>query len=131
MKVNVETAQDDVNRWLEIKKVGESKRQSMNDSINNLVDAVADGTISIDSEGMITQNLKFPLGEDKSITALTYKPRISVGEAKKWLKDIKAGDIDGRLTAYVAALTGQAKEVINKLDSEDNGVAQSIAVFFL
>src|SRR5690606_13108970 len=126
--VDFETARADVDRWLDHKRVSPSKRTNMNDSIDTLTDAIMDGYLSIDSECRITQKLRFPLGEDESIGTLVFKPRLSNMEAKKYLKDIKSSDIDGRLTSYVSALTGVGKDIINKLDSEDTGIANAVAV---
>lgn len=130
-KINVETAQQDVERWLDFKKIGSAKRQSMKDSIENLVDGIRDGILAINEKCEIQQTLKFPLGEDESVKTLTFKPRLSIKEVKPYLKEIKGSDVDGRLSAYVAALTSTSKDIIEKMDSEDSGVSNSIAVFFL
>ncbi len=47
------------------------------------------------------------------------------------LQGVKPSDADGRVGAYIAALTSTPKAVINCLDTEDYGIAQSIAIFFL
>lgn len=130
-KINVETAQKDVERWLDLKKIGSTKRQSMKDSIEGLVEGIRDGILSINEKGEIQQTLKFPLGEDESIKTLVFKPRISIKEVKPYLKEVKGSDVDGRLAAYVAALTNTSKDIIEKMDSEDSGISNSIAVFFL
>lgn len=129
--INVQTAQNDVEKWLDLKKIGSAKRQSMKDSIENLVDGIREGFLSINEKGEIKQTLKFPLGEDESIKELVFKPRISIKEVKPYLKEVKSSDVDGRLAAYVAALTNTSKDIIEKMDSEDSGVSNSIAVFFL
>lgn len=130
-KINVETAQQDVEKWLELKKIGSAKRQSMKDSIESLVDGIRDGILSIKDTGEIQQTLKFPLGEDEAVKTLVFKPRISIKEVKPYLKEVRSSDVDGRLSAYVAALTNTSKDIIEKMDSEDSGVSNSIAVFFL
>jgi hypothetical protein len=47
------------------------------------------------------------------------------------MQGVKASDGDGRVCAYVAALSSQPKEVIKHLDTEDYAIATAVAVFFL
>lgn len=126
-----EVAQADVDRWLDHKKISERKRGEYADSIASMVEAVSDGAIVVDENCQLIQTLKFPIGSEMTITRLTWKPRLNVGLVQNHLQGVRPADVDGRLVAFMAALTGQAKEIIRSLDTEDYSIGQSIAIFFL
>lgn len=130
-KVNIEIATADVERWLNHKKISDKKRASYKANIESLVDAVVAGQMTINEECVITHNLSFEFGEETKIKSLNYKPRVSIGQVQQYLKDVKSDDADGRIVGYISALTGQPREIVKKLDTEDYSVAQSIAIFFL
>ncbi len=72
----------------------------------------------------------FPIGkEEVKIKELVYKPRIDVATIVKYANGSTGGD--ARILATLAALSGQAKEVVSLLDTEDNSIANSVAIFFL
>lgn len=130
--VSREVAQHEIDGWLEYKKVPERKRESFKDSVDALVDAVSDGCLSVDGDThVITQTLKFPVGSEVHVDKLDWKPRLSVSNVHTHLQGVKATDADGRVLAYMAALTGKPKEVIRSLDTEDYSIGQAIAIFFL
>lgn len=126
--VSIEVANLEVRKWLDFKKVRESKRDKHADTVENLVEGFQDGLLTLDEEtGEITQHLQFPVnGLDK----LTFKPRIDVGTLNMHLQKVKTGDSDGRVAAYICALTGKLKEQIAKMDLEDYNVSGNVAVFF-
>lgn len=130
--VDYETAEADVDSWLDHKRVKPRKRESNKEAIEELIDSVMYGQLKIDSDTLnITQVLDFPIGEEGSIKEIIHKPRVHVSAVNSKLKGVKAGDVDGRLLAYTSALTGKPVGVLGKLDTGDNAVAQNIAVFFL
>jgi hypothetical protein len=132
--VSYEQARDEVNGWLDYKKVKEKKREAYKDAIDTLVDGVKDGTLSIAEDMKITHALAFPVEDSTGkivFDKLEYKARLSVGEIGERTKGVKAADTDGRIMAHVSALTGKAIGLLNKMDTEDNSIAQSIAVFFV
>lgn len=132
MAVAREVAEEEISAWLDYKKVGARKRSDYADQIDTLINAVADGDLVYDDERhLLRQKLKFPIGEDATISEFEYMPRLRVGAVHSHLQGVKATDADGRVLAYVAALTGQAKGVIKAIDTEDYTVASSIVVFFL
>lgn len=129
--VTIEVAQVAMDKWLNYKRVGERKRDSNADSIEVMMDGFEDGSLTLNEETHeITHTLCFPLGENEAVKQLTYKPRVSVGVLQSYLTKTKSGDADGRVTAYVQALTGQTSNIIKGLDTEDNRIAQAIALFF-
>lgn len=128
--VNRSVAIQDITRWLDEKKVRESKRTEFKQHIDGLISAVEDGLIIVNEDGTITQSLLWPIGE-KEIGELTYKMRLNYEMVKPYLKNIQADNGNERLIAYACALTGESSGILNKLDSEDSVIMQSIAVFFL
>jgi hypothetical protein len=130
-KVAREVAINDVNRWLDYKVVSERKRESLKDSIETLVDAVEDGLLIVNDDHTIIQNLRIVPDGEEPIKSLTYKPRLKVSEVHMQLANVKSTDADGRVCAYIAALTTKPKGIIRALDTEDYGIGQAIAIFFL
>lgn len=129
-----EQAREEVNSWLDYKKVKDKKREAYKDAVETLVDGVKDGTLVIAEDMKINQTLAFPVEDNAGkvvFDKLEYKARLSVGEIAERTKGVKATDTDGRIMAHVSALTGKAIGLLNKMDTEDNSIAQSIAVFFV
>lgn len=132
MKVSREIAAADVKRWLDAKKVTERKRESFKDQLEAMEDYVMEGILTIDENEIIRHELIHPLESDgeTTLTNLTYKNRLKVSEITAHTKSVKGSDTDGRIMAYVSALTGTATGIIKGLDSDDYSVAQNIVVFF-
>lgn len=132
--VSHEIAQAEVDAWLDRKRIRPTRRKDLEGAIENLVDAVKNGDLSFQEDGTIKQALLFPVGEagegQLGFDALEYKPRMSVLDMEKATEGISPKDISGRMNATIAALTGKARGLIKKLDTEDHRVASSIAVFF-
>jgi hypothetical protein len=62
---------------------------------------------------------------------LTFKPRIQVRDVQPALRSLKSGDGDGRIMAYLSALTGESMGILGLMDSSDHSICASIVVFFL
>lgn len=124
-----ELAIEEVNKWLDFKKVKEKKRVAYKDAIEGLADAISEGSLILNEDFTFTQTLDFPVGADKQFKTLNYKARIDVATIQKYMNGVSTGD--GRILATIAALSGQAKEVVSKMDTEDYSVASSVAIFFL
>ena len=132
-KVSQEQAELEIQNWLDKKKISESKRESSKESIKSLIEAVTDGVLVIDDENRIHHELKFPIQKDVDVATreLVYKPRLAVRDIHQHLHGVKSDAGDQRLLAYVVALTGKAKGIIQAMDSEDYAIATSIAFFFI
>lgn len=130
--VPIETAQEEVDKWLDHKKVSQGKREKQKPHIEVLVDAICDGTLTLNSDFSFSHLLKFPIGEGAdAVKEIKYKPRISHGEVHVYLQKCKSDDAHGQVLAYIQALTKQPKELLTRLDSEDHAIAQGFAVFFI
>jgi DNA primase len=125
--VSREVAVGEINKWLEFKKVSDNKRETYKDYIETLVDAVESGNLMLKEDYSLLQKMK----HSDAIGDLEFKPRLKVSTVQNHLQNVKSGDADGRLTAYIAALTSKNKGLIKDMDTDDFGISQSIAVFFL
>lgn len=134
-KIAREVAEQDIIKWLDHKRVKASKREGQyKEAIDSLIEAISDGNLVLNEDFTFTQKLSFPLMNDKGsaeVNELTFKPRLTVEETQIRLQSVKPGDGDGRIKAFVCALTGKNSGIIGKLDTEDYGTCQNIAVFFI
>lgn len=131
-RVSEEVAEKDIARWLDARKTSDKKKQSMVESIKELVGYVMEGKLIVTEEGTLKQTLDFPFGDETTLKELEYKMRINVGDIQKRMtgNNIKSGDIDGRLMVYASALTGKPFATIAQLDSSDYSVTSTVASFF-
>lgn len=132
-KISRELAELEIEKWLEYKKVSDRKKEAYKDGIETLIDSVCEGLLVLRPEDhVLEQTLKIPIGSgDTEIKKLEFKPRIKISSVHNHLAGVKSSDGDGRLCAYIAALTSKPKDIIKGMDTEDYSVGQSIAVFFL
>lgn len=129
--ISRDIGQQEIEKWLDYKKISHKKREIQKDHIDSLVDAICDGSISLKDDFTIVHNLKFPTDGELPVKTLEYKPRLKMETIHMHLQGVKSQDADGRLCAHVAALTSKPKDLVRKLDTEDYTIAQSIAIFFL
>jgi len=130
MIVDRETAESDVNRWLNNKNIKPVKREGKyKELIKNLVDYVCEGDIIIDNECYIIQTLSVPFENEKPLKEFKYKSRIKIEEVR--VDTSINNDAFAFTYAYVAALTGLPVGLVKKMDSEDFKVAQTITGFFM
>ena len=126
-KVDLKAAKSEFDGWLSFKRIKESKRKQ-NDSFEEIiVDAIVNGDLSIDSNKVMTLKIV----DHESLKELKFKPRIKVRELNIKLKPFKSDDADGRILAYIAAITDQNTGIISGLYTEDYTVCQAIAMYFL
>lgn len=129
MTVDLQTAESDINRWLDYRNVKPAKRESRyKPFIQTLVDAVCDGSLRVDDNHNLVQTLSVPFQGEIVIKELVYKPRLRVDEVK--IK-VDQDDAFSMLTPYVAALTNQPLGLIRKMDTSDWDIARDIANFFM
>jgi hypothetical protein len=130
--VNKNTAELEVNAWLDHKRISEKRREEKKAAIDSLIGFVEDGTVSINPETFeIKQNLKFEIGNQIKIKELIWKPFGNVGRVQIYMKNVDSADYTGNCIAHACAQTDQSKNIINSLDSEDTAVIKVIANFFM
>lgn len=129
MKINYDTASEDVTRWLDAKKISEKKRQALSTMSDNMIDAIMEGKLIVEDDNTLTQILDFP---DAGTEKLSYKLRISPIDLEGPKKLVKGDSWDDNLTRTIMAITNTNVNVVRKLDSStDRAIAESIATFFL
>lgn len=128
--INNKTARQEVEKWLDFKRVKAKKRQESEDSIESMIESFEDGTLVLKEDHSIDMKLTFEVGNDKEIKTLNFKPRLTTGEITKRLKVLKNPTTDERIMAYISALTGQNTAILSELDTEDSRIAQNISIFF-
>lgn len=129
--VDFETAQKEVTAWLDSKRIRESRREKKKEQFNDLVAAIQEGILTYNPESNeLKHKLIFPEALPGGDT-ITYKHRVSTLDVERHLKGVPADDPDGRLHAWICALTDQPRNVVRRMDTEDLTIAQSVAVFFL
>ena len=131
-----DVAEEEVQKWLDYKRISINEDDEEDVAKEkSLVKYFMDGSLCLNHDNFtITQKLKFPLSDEDGEVALAeivYQPRLNRSHLNAKMKGVKASDVDGRLVGYTAALSGQPKGMLGKLDTEDNKVAQSVVMFFL
>lgn len=129
--ISKEQATKEVEAWLDSKCVSQRKRDKAKQAIEDLIEFFEYGILTLNHETFeITQILQLPVG-DSGIKELKYKSRMPVGAAYDHLTKVKSGDGDGRVMAYVTALTGVNSGIVKAIDTEDYDACVAIAYFFL
>ncbi len=132
MKVSKEQAQQEVDSWLDFKKISEKKRETYQDQIDTLVSAISDGYLVLGDNKVFTQTLRFPVEGDLGFETLDYKPRVSAGAVQANLQRVKLTDSQGMMMAYACALTDKPSALMKKMDqAEDWSLLQAIVIFFM
>ena len=131
--ISKDTAAQEFNKWATQKRLSERVINDLEGAQAIILAAFEEGTLVLIEDFTLTQKLIWPTGEDgNGVAELIYKFRMTVGQRSAAAKGIKPTDAEGRLAAYVAALTDQPRGVINKLDGgDDYSLASSIANYFL
>lgn len=129
-KVTREVAEQDVNAWLDNKRVRDTQREANKTSVESLIEAVMYGDISIDTKTFtITHTLQCKV--EGLFDSLNYKPRITVGDRQKVSSAMKANDVESIILCTVAAISDKSASHIQRMDTEDYKIAQAVAVFFM
>ncbi len=133
-KISLDQAQQEVQSWLDYKKITDREREKMQEFEDVLIDNIVDGHLSLDEKYNFHYNMKFPVMDEdgnEALSELTFKPRLDVLSKDKALRGVKSDDSEGRQIAYVSALTDKAKGLLKKMDTEDNKVCTAIIMYFL
>lgn len=132
--VALEKAQEEVDNWLDAKKVKPGDRVTNQKFISTLIEAIQYGNLELDADtNTFTQKLDFPLTNSagtETLTSLKYNPRGQTGSLQS-----KTANLNGIgmavYVAYASSLTGELVATLNRLDTEDFKVLQAIITFFL
>lgn len=128
--ITKEIATEEVNGWLDYKRVRPSKRQEKEDHVQGMIECVEDGIFVINEDFTITFNVLWP-EEIGNIKTLTFKPRISDREIDNYYKRLDKKSTTSFILARKAALTGINTTILMNMDTEDSTIADHITAFFL
>ena len=135
-KVSMEMAVQDFDRWISIKQIREQKRQENAKSKfeDIITTSICEGDLAISEDGYITHKLIFPLKDGEGgelLNELKFMPRIPVKLLSIKLKGVDPSDMFKMQIAYISALTNVNMGIIEKLETEDFRICQSIVMYFL
>ncbi len=126
--VSEKIAKEEVEAWLDAKKVRQSQRKNFEKAIIELEDCISEGLIvRVADSNELKVELQFPT---EALKSLTLAPRLKASERAKFMKGTEATDQDGRILKMISALSGENSALIGQLDVEDVAVLTSIAIFF-
>jgi len=126
-----EVAIQEIEKWLDHKKVSANKRESNEEAIKTLAEEISSGNMILTDSFNLEYKLKSPIKSEQPTTQLVFKPRLTIGTVYNHLQGVKPTDADGRLFAYAAALTTNPKDLIKNLEIDDWNIVQAVVVFFL
>jgi len=137
-QINLQTALIELDKWYDFKRIKPSKRETekvngelklkQESPIPIIVEAIMYGDLVLQKDFSFKHKLNFPLGK---IEEFTYKARLTSGDVAKKLNGIDSTNPSTLLNAYAALLADENTHVIAGLDTEDNRIAQSVAMYFL
>lgn len=130
LKVTTEQAKAELEKWLfDVKKIRPSKierKKELVEAVETVTDAIANGIVSIDEKGNLTQILVS--SPETTVTELKFKPRWTGMEMDRMNR---AKDDAAKSREMICILTGQHTAVINKLDpTNDLSLASVICMFY-
>jgi hypothetical protein len=126
VKVDEVTARQEVDTFLDGRKMMPRFRKSIEAAIETIVEAIVYGIVAINDDGSITQNLVTPVDSRES---LTYKPHVTAFDMNAALIKAKAQSQIERNVVYITTYTGCLTSTVNKLEPTDRSNADSIAFF--
>ena len=130
-KVSSELAISEVDNLIATKKMRPAKIQRLQACKDIVVEAIMCGDVSLDLDnGKIVQTLRFPLGENQSITALTYNTRIAMKTLNAAFAKLKNLDGQSKIDATIEQMTNIMPSQVMEMEATDKEVAEAIAVFF-
>ena len=126
-----EISEQEVEKWLDFKKLSDRKKESLKENIDALTDLISDGVLVLREDHCFVLKLKYPLENEINIPELVFQPRLKYGKLQQSMQGVKVTDVEGRLIGFISALTSLPKDVIKALDTEDINIAQQIVIFFI
>lgn len=130
--VSRDAAVNEINKWLDYKRIRDARRDENEDNIEVLVEAMMYGDLRKEGNQLV-QKLIEPLGAAGSeVEEITYDARVKQSKIMnvQTRNKVKANDHQALMVCYVAAITGESFGLIKTMVTEDWRIAQSIVLFF-
>lgn len=133
--ISIDLANAEMEKWLDHKRVSVARRESKKLAIDGLASEIAAGNLVLMPDTFkLKYTLKFPITSEsgeEALSELEFMPRLRAQDVVPYMKGIKADDLKGTLRANIAALTRKSMGIIQKMDTEDMDVAESVSLFFI
>lgn len=129
--ISKEQATSEFTKWLDHKKVSQTRRETQKNATKVCVEAIMDGALIVEKDFKLKQVLKWEIGEEKKITSVTYKTRISTKELNNTLRKSGAQTSDEQLLAAASAASNLTYGTLELLDTEDSAITKAIGYFFM
>ena len=125
--VPLETAESEINALLDQKNMMPKRRVALAEVIENVIEAITFGLVSVNEDGTITQKLVVPVG---GLSELKYAARVEPSVIQMAIKRLGSESASSRQMVYLKAYTGELENTINKLEPVDRNTSDCIALFF-
>lgn len=136
-----EVAEKEVEKWFDYRRVKDSARFSPDENTGKdilrekLIESFMYGELIFDDKtGVLKQILIEPVKKESGeivLKELNFKPRIKRSALNEPMKSVKTNDTDGRLRAWISAITGANKAYLGSMDTSDYSTAEAIVTYFL
>jgi len=135
-----EVAALELERWFDFRKVKDKARNNKDEDGKDvmrekMIEGFMYGLLTFFPEnGHLIQKLEFKIENESksfSISELDWKPRFQKKDLTACLVGIKTKDTDGRMDAYIAAITGIDRLKLGSMDFSDYSLSQAIVSYFL
>lgn len=128
-----ELAEIEVQKWLNLRQVRNSVRIKCKQHIETLVDAMCDGILSLEDNGL-KQQLQFPI-ENKDnevvLSELLHKNRFKVKQLSEQVEGVSVENFVEFNLSYIAAITDTPRVFVSNMEHDDFKIAQAVASFFM
>ncbi len=129
--VSEKIAVQEINNWLDARKVRQRSRIESQIQINTLVDEVMEGTLTVGPDLYIKHKLLEPIVSDKGdiiLSEIVYQPRVKV---ESIITSTKITDPKAYVLGYAAAITNTSASMLAKLETTDYRILSAITGFFM
>lgn len=133
-KISEELALAEVQKWLDFKKVDEDAIDNVEKQKKEIAKSISRGHLILKKDMSFEHILKFPILDDGGKPfreKLVYRPRLKLSEVERETDKVNMSNSFQLIRAYISALTGENSGIIKGLDTSDQKIATSIAIFFL
>ena len=125
--VDQATAEAEVQRLLDRKKVFPKQRERLAPAIEQVVEAMTYGLVTINDDGSITQKLLEPIN---GIEEIKYASRIEPITINRRIQNLKVDNVTNRFLVYLSTYSNQMETIFLNMEPSDRSTADSIAFFF-
>lgn len=128
--ISFEQAQKEVDKFLDFHGVDTEDADNQK-PIKLLINRVCDGSLVVNDDATLEYTLKYPLQQNGELKVLKFNNRCERSVIIPLVKDLGAKDLDHRMNAYTAGLTGINKQILLKMHNYDQKLCDAIVGFIV